>query len=185
MLGESQNAPISYCVQSPWNKVLRCIVSAKPQKKDRERCMFKVYSKALRCTFLGERKNSCSSKFVQLLLLNRMKAKWSKNRAAQGFHYINSFSSNFFGPNSKTCSCKVRAAWGRVSRGLTVLGKKLINKRNAIQCFLFWVIFFINLLFSCWEATAENICWKVSAERSLLNGLLWMVPTKWSLLNGF
>ena len=25
------------------------------------------YSKALRCTFLGERKNSCSSKFVQLL----------------------------------------------------------------------------------------------------------------------
>ena len=26
-------------------------------------------SKALRCTFLGERKNMCSSKFVQLLLL--------------------------------------------------------------------------------------------------------------------
>ena len=27
------------------------------------------YSKALRCTFFGEIKNSCSSKFVQLLLL--------------------------------------------------------------------------------------------------------------------
>jgi hypothetical protein len=78
------------------------------------------YSKALRCTFLGESKNSCSSKFVQLLLLNRVKARWSENRAAQGFHYINSFISIFFGPNSKTCICKVRAAWGRVSRGLTV-----------------------------------------------------------------
>ena len=65
-------------------------------------------------------KKSCSSKFVQLLLLNRGKARWSKRRAAQGFYYINSFSSNFFGPNSKTCTCKVRAAWGRVSRGLTV-----------------------------------------------------------------
>ena len=28
-----------------------------------------LYSKALRCTFFGERKKSCSSKFVQLLLL--------------------------------------------------------------------------------------------------------------------
>ena len=29
--------------------------------------------------------------------------------------------SKVFGPNSKTCTSKVRAAWGRVSRGLTVL----------------------------------------------------------------
>ena len=43
---------------------------------------------------------------VQLLLLNRVKARWSKNRAAQGFHFINSFISNFFGPNSKTCSSR-------------------------------------------------------------------------------
>ena len=57
------------------------------------------YSKALRCTFFGERKNSCSSKFVQLLLFNRVKAIWSENRAAQGFHFMNSFISNFFGPN--------------------------------------------------------------------------------------
>ena len=35
-------------------------------------------------------------KFVQLLLLNRVKAKGSKNCAAQGFHYINSFISFFF-----------------------------------------------------------------------------------------
>ena len=33
------------------------------------------YSKALRSTFFGERENSCSSKFVQLLLLNRVKAR--------------------------------------------------------------------------------------------------------------
>ena len=78
-----------------------------------------TYSKALRCTFFGERKKPCSSNFVQLLLLNRVKAKWSENRAAQGFHYINSFISNFFGPNSKTCTCEVRAAWRRVSRGFT------------------------------------------------------------------
>ena len=59
------------------------------------------YSKALRSTFLGERKNLCSSIFVQLLLLNRVKARWSENCAAQGFHFINLFISNFFGPNSE------------------------------------------------------------------------------------
>ena len=31
----------------------------------------------------------------------RVKARWSKNRAAQGFHYINSFSSNFLDPIQK------------------------------------------------------------------------------------
>ena len=80
-------------------------------------CIKIQYSKALRCTFFGERKNSCSSKFVQLF---RVKARWSENSAAQGFHYINSFISNIFGPNSKTCTWEVRAAQGRVSRGLNV-----------------------------------------------------------------
>ena len=58
-------------------------------------------SKALRCTFFEERENSCSSKFLQLLLLDRVKARCSKNRAAQGFHYINSFISNFLDPIQK------------------------------------------------------------------------------------
>ena len=40
-----------------------------------------IYSKALRYTFFGEWKNSLSSKFVQLELLNKAKAKTSKNRA--------------------------------------------------------------------------------------------------------
>ena len=71
-------------------------------------------------------------KFVQLLLLNRVKAKWSKNRAAQGFYYINSFSSNIFGPYSKTCTCKVHAAWGHVSRGLTVVNVKSMVKILSI-----------------------------------------------------
>ena len=62
------------------------------------------YSKALRYTFWGERKKSCSSKFVQLLLLNKVKARWSKNCTAQGFHYINSFISIVFGLNLKMCS---------------------------------------------------------------------------------
>ena len=68
----------------------------------------------------GGMKKLVQLKFVQLFLLNRVKVRWSENRAAQGFHFINSFISNFFGPNSKTCTCKVRAAQGRVSRGLTV-----------------------------------------------------------------
>ena len=76
-----------------------------------------LYSK--RCTF-GERKNLCSSKFVQLSFVDRVKVRWSENRAAQGFHYINSFISNIFGPNSKTYTCEVGAAWGHMSRGLTV-----------------------------------------------------------------
>ena len=79
-----------------------------------------TYSKALRCTFFGERKNSCSSKFVQLFLLNKAESKMIKKSCCSRFYYINSFSSSFFGPNSNSCTCKVRAAWGRVSRGLTV-----------------------------------------------------------------
>ena len=40
------------------------------------------YSKALRCSFLGEWKKLCSSKFVQLELLNKAIARTLKNRAA-------------------------------------------------------------------------------------------------------
>ena len=78
---------------------------------------FYIYSKALRCPFLGERKNLCSSKFVQLLLLNRVKARWSRFSLHKFVHL------KFFGPYSKTCTCKVRAARGRVSQGLTVFIK--------------------------------------------------------------
>ena len=56
---------------------------------------------------------------------------WSENRAAQGFHYINSFTSNIFGPNSKTYTCEVRAAWDRVSRGLTVYQITFVCRRGA------------------------------------------------------
>ena len=41
-----------------------------------------IYSMALRCTFFGEWKNSCSSKFMQLEQLNKAKARTSKKRAA-------------------------------------------------------------------------------------------------------
>ena len=66
-------------------------------------------------------------KFVQLLLLNRVKGKMIKKPCSSRFYYINSFSSNIFGPNSKTCTSKVRAAWGRVSRGLTVFSIVVIK----------------------------------------------------------
>ena len=48
----------------------------------KNRTMQNSYSKVLRCTFFGEWKNSFSSKFVQLELLNKAKARTSKNRAA-------------------------------------------------------------------------------------------------------
>ena len=38
-----------------------------------------TYSKALRCTFFGGLKKLVQLKFLQLLLLNRVKARWSKN----------------------------------------------------------------------------------------------------------
>ena len=60
-----------------------------------------TYSKALRCTFFREWKNPCSSKFVQLELLNKANARTSKKRSAQGFHYINSCISNFLDPIQK------------------------------------------------------------------------------------
>ena len=43
--------------------------------------------------------------------------------------------SNIFGPNSKMCTCEVRVAWGRVSRGLTVPRIFYENKRcrHALQ----------------------------------------------------
>ena len=110
---------------------------------------FNTYSKALRCTFFGARKNFCSSKFVQLLLLNRVKARWSENRAAQGFHFINSFILNFFGPNSKTCSYKVRAAWGRVSRGLTVFEFLESVEASVVESKMQFVNWFEPLSFLC------------------------------------
>ena len=136
------------------------------------------YSKALRCTFFGERKNSCSSKFVQLLLLNRVKARWSKKRAAQGFHYINSFISNFFGPNSKTCTCEVRAAWGRVSRGLTVysIGYAPLSSTSLVMLLNPQVIVDIFFLTIGWRkreiwqernwrcANTTSIGWKSTSE---------------------
>ena len=44
-----------------------------------------TYSKALRYTFFGEWKNSCSSNSCNFCYLIGWKARWSKNRAAQGF----------------------------------------------------------------------------------------------------
>ena len=59
------------------------------------------YSRALRYTFLI--KIRASQKNVHLKSI-----------------YQKTCISNFFGPYSKTCIVEVRAAWGRVSRGLTV-----------------------------------------------------------------
>ena len=69
------------------------------------------YSKALRYTFFGEWKNSCSSNSCNFCYL----IGWRQDDIKTVL-----FSSNIFGPYSKTCTCKVRSAWCRVSWGLTV-----------------------------------------------------------------
>ena len=53
----------------------------------------------------------------------------SKIRASKGSYYINSCFSSVFGLYSKTCIVKVRAAWGHVSRGLTV--RKFWNQKKG------------------------------------------------------
>ena len=45
----------------------------------------RLYSRALGCTFFGEWKNLCSSKFVQLELLNKAKARSSKKPCCSRF----------------------------------------------------------------------------------------------------
>ena len=54
---------------------------------------FRIYQQLGTHVSLGK-KNWRRSKSVQLLLLIRVKARWSENRAAQGFQHINSFISN-------------------------------------------------------------------------------------------
>ena len=62
-----------------------------------------------------------------------------KNRASQKIVLLKlqfikkSCISNFFGPNSKTCIVKVRAAWGRVSRGLTVQTAESLHLRLVLS----------------------------------------------------
>ena len=71
--------------------------------------------------FLGNGKSRVAQNSCNLSYLIRQRQDHpKKKRAAWGFHYINWCISTFFGPYSKTCIVKVRADWGRVSRGLTV-----------------------------------------------------------------
>ena len=61
-----------------------------------------------------------------------------KNSCISSKIYQKTCISKIFGPNSKTCIVKVCAAWGRVSRGLTVL-RVLLFLRFLLQ--IFWTLF--------------------------------------------
>ena len=85
---------------------------------------------------------------------------FSKKRASQVTIYQKTCISRFSGPYSKTCIVEVPAAWGRVSRGLTVLKttkfflqslewKKIINLCGSIN---FIEIYNPLLGFSCCES---------------------------------
>ena len=108
----------------PWLSFVKLSpLHSSPEKSSKSAQIRNYYTMAkvhLRSAFFGERKNSCSSKFEQLLLLTRMKAKCSENRAAQGFHFRNSFISNIL---DLICTCEVPAARGCISQGLTVVSK--------------------------------------------------------------
>ena len=64
-------------------------------------------------------KNKCRNSVSVLQGLGD--ARRSEKCAAKGFHYMNSFILNFFGPNTKTYTCEVHASRGCVSRGLAVI----------------------------------------------------------------
>jgi hypothetical protein len=64
--------------------------------------------------------------------------------------------SNIFGPNSKTCTCEVRAAWGRVSRGFTVW-------QNLDQIIIkIWIKFGYSWFFQL------QIFWRQSVDPNLI-----------------
>ena len=108
------------------------------------------YSKALRCTFFWERKNSCSSKFVQLLLLNRVKAVWLKNRAAQGFTTQIRLSQIFLDPIQKRAparSVQLKAVYLEALLYLTFTDFQWVRKHDILVSERFkWFLKFEMLL---------------------------------------
>ena len=80
---------ISFLTCHSWIQTMTCKMSQKLCKsflnKARNHCVTlnnSKYGRVLGCTFLGEWKNLCSSKFVQTGLINKTKARSSKNCAA-------------------------------------------------------------------------------------------------------
>ena len=107
-----------------------------------------------------------------------------------------------FGPNSKTCTCEVRAAWGRVSRGLTVV-KHVTVQDSLVVCINTRVTFYFTTVFiiihtghykwqtwdwpSCipeQEECASRVCWIcIFALESVIAFLTFSVlPLDWNVL---
>ena len=84
----------------------------------------------------------CLSKFVLL-----------KKRASQVTIYQKTCISRFFGPYSKTCTVEVRAAWGRVSRGPTVLWNSCEEEGSRA-----WISLFISLTY-CYYVQVVGKIW--------------------------
>ena len=74
-----------------------------------------INSKALRCTFLGNRKTCLAQNLCNLSYLISQRQEHQRTMQLKVFTCI----SNFFGPYSKTCIVKLHSAWGHLSRGLT------------------------------------------------------------------
>ena len=111
----------------------------------------KDYSKALRCTFFGDRKNSCSSKFVQLLLLNRVKDKMIKKSCCSRFLLHKFVQLKYFWTQFKNVHlqgpCSLRSC---ISRPYCIW-LHLTNKQKSIFCWLY-----ITMLHKCGHAKLYN-----------------------------
>ena len=76
----------------------------------------------MRCTFWGNGKTHVAQNSCNLSYLIRQRQE-HKKLCSLRFSLHEFVHLKFFGPYSKTSIVKVRATWGRVSRGLTVLTK--------------------------------------------------------------
>ena len=94
-----------------------------------------------------------------------------KKRASRkilGKKVKNSCISKFFGPNSKTCIVKVRAAWGRVSRGLT-LCSFLVRMLKFVQTKLIILKTWDQPLVSPFHVEKTCFCWNFPTKTSKQN----------------
>ena len=82
--------------------------------------------------------------------------------------------SNIFGPNSKTCTCEVRAAWVRVSRGLTVpkileIPHNFFGQSTLVICWKNSLVFIRSLCpYQTWSIKTHQRWNKVREKKNFL-----------------
>ena len=108
------------------------------------------YSKVLRWTVFWGKKKLVQLKIRATFVTNRVKARWSENRAAQGFHFINSFISIFLDPIQKCTparSVQLKAVYLEALLYLTFTDFQWVRKHDILVSERFkWFLKFEMLL---------------------------------------